>query len=557
MAGNPGLLRLNIGWAGSISGEYLTLTALGVFAFGADGAAGVGLIAAAQMLPVLAIAPFTAALGDRFRREHVMALAELMRAVTALLAAAAVIGGADAWVVYALAAVLGAGRTAFYPAQTGLIPLLSRDPSEVTAGAATLNLTKNVGNLAAPALAGLLLLAWPVSAVFLAGAAAFLWSALVAALRLPSTAGLRTPVREARGVAEIARGFTVARRDPALRIPLALSAAQGLGRGAINVLVIVLPLELLALGDSSAGFFSSLIGLGGIVGVALSLTLVGRRALAVPMTIGLIAMGAPYAMPAAAPVVWAAAAALLVVGVGNAVMGVTGMSLLVRDSRGDVLSRVMGVQELVRALGMLLASLGVPLLAGTLGLRATLLVLAGGLSAAGLAALPGARRLDRSAEGPPPELALLARSPLFGRLLPVALDRTSRRMRREVVASGQVVIREGDPGDRAYLAVRGRFEVSAAGRPLAVLGRGDVFGEIALLNGGPRTATVRATGAGEVLSLDRAEFLSAVLGHPVGSRDVRALANSRLARGSAADAAGPGEPADGPGGGRPDEVAGV
>ena len=66
---------------------------------------------------------------------------------------------------------------------------------------------------------------------------------------------------------------------------------------------------------------------------------------------------------------------------------------------------------------------------------------------------------------------------------------------------------------------------------------------------------MRAADAGELLSLDRAEFLSAVLGHPVGSRDARALADSRLARGSAIDPAGPGDPADGPGGGRPDEVA--
>ena len=303
-----------------------------------------------------------------------------------------------------------------------------------------------------------------MSAVFLAGAAAFLGAALVTALGLPSTVRLRTPIREAAG-SPSRPGTRRGPRRPGPAVAARPRAAQGIGRGAINVLVIVLPLELLALGDSSAGFFSSLVGLGGILGVALSLVLVRRRALAVPMAIGLLGVGAPYLLPAAAPVAWAVAAALLVAGVGNAIMGVTGMSLLVRDSRGDVLSRVMGVQELVRALGMLLASLGVPLLTATLGLRAALVVLAAGLSAAAVAAIPGARRLDRSAEGPAPELALLGRSPLFGRLLPVALDRTSRRMRREVVVPGQVVIREGDPGDRAYLAVRGRFEVSVEGRP--------------------------------------------------------------------------------------------
>ena len=75
--------------------------------------------------------------------------------------------------------------------------------------------------------------------------------------------------------------------------------------------------------------------------------------------------------------------------------------------------------------------------------------------------------------------------------------------------------------------------MTAAGRPLGVLGRGDVFGEIALLGDGLRTATVRAAVPGEVLWLDRGEFLSAVLGHPVASIDARALAGARLARGAA------------------------
>jgi hypothetical protein len=214
-------------------------------------------------------------------------------------------------------------------------------------------------------------------------------------------------------------------------------------------------------------------------------------------------------------------------------MGVTGMSLLVRESRDDVLARVMGVQEFVRATGIVVASLGVPLLADVLGLRAALVVLAAVLSAAALAALPAARRLDRSAAAVPADLDLIAASPVFGRLLPISLERTARRMRRESVLPGQVLIREGDAGDRVFLAVKGDFEVSADGTTLGVLGRGDVFGEIALLDDRPRTATVRATEAGEVLSLDRSEFLAAVLGHPVGAADARGLADARLARGAA------------------------
>ena len=342
-------------------------------------------------------------------------------------------------------------------------------------------------------------------------------------------------MRRAGGRRELSRGFAAARRDPAVRTPLALCAAQGLGRGAINVLVILLPLGLLGLGDSGAGFYSALIGLGGIAGVVGSLAVAGRRALAVPMAIGLVAMGAPYLLPALAPAAWTAAAALLVAGTGNGngVMGVTGMSLLVRESRDDVLSRIMGVQELLRAGGIMVASLGIPLLSEAVGLRTALVVLGVALTVWGLAEIPAARRLDRAAREPSPETGLLADSLLFRRLLPVALDRVSRRMTRERVEAGRELICEGDVGDRVYLAVEGRFEVMAAGRPLGVLGRGDVFGEIALLGDGLRTATVRAVVPGEVLWLDRGEFLSAVLGHPVASTDARALAGARLARGAA------------------------
>jgi hypothetical protein len=179
------------------------------------------------------------------------------------------------------------------------------------------------------------------------------------------------------------------------------------------------------------------------------------------------------------------------------------------------------------------ASIGIPVLIGSIGLRPALVVVVVVLGGAALLALPAARRLDAAADASPPESELLARSPLFDRLLPVALDRVARRMPRLPVCAGDVLIREGDVGDRVYLATDGHYEVTASGRPLGTLGRGDVFGEIALLRATPRTATVRATASGEVLSLDRAEFLSAVLGHPLSSADASALADDRLRRGAA------------------------
>ena len=75
-----------------------------------------------------------------------------------------------------------------------------------------------------------------------------------------------------------------------------------------------------------------------------------------------------------------------------------------------------------------------------------------------------------------------------------------------------MVIREGDPGDRFYVIDAGEVQVSIGGLPVRTMGPGTSFGEIALLNNVPRTATVIAGGPVTLLALDRDEFLAAVTG---------------------------------------------
>lgn len=74
------------------------------------------------------------------------------------------------------------------------------------------------------------------------------------------------------------------------------------------------------------------------------------------------------------------------------------------------------------------------------------------------------------------------------------------------VKPGQAVVTEGEEGDKFYVIRSGSFEVIQGGRRVATLGSGDVFGEIALLTGGPRIATVQALEAGEVLALAKKDF---------------------------------------------------
>lgn len=95
----------------------------------------------------------------------------------------------------------------------------------------------------------------------------------------------------------------------------------------------------------------------------------------------------------------------------------------------------------------------------------------------------------------------------------------------------RVIVREGEPGDRLYVLVRGRVEViraSASGeRRIAVLDDGDFFGEMALLSGAPRGASVRALSFCTCLSLDRADFLDLIERFPELRADIHADSQRR------------------------------
>ncbi len=121
-------------------------------------------------------------------------------------------------------------------------------------------------------------------------------------------------------------------------------------------------------------------------------------------------------------------------------------------------------------------------------------------------------------------MALLSGVPAFARLPTPALEALAERLREERHPAGGVVVAEGDAGDRLYLISEGRAEVSAAGRagpvPLARLGPGELFGEIALLEpGGKRQATVSAIAPFLLLSLHVADFHWILSAYPV-ARDV-------------------------------------
>ena len=87
-------------------------------------------------------------------------------------------------------------------------------------------------------------------------------------------------------------------------------------------------------------------------------------------------------------------------------------------------------------------------------------------------------------------------------------------MRDYSYPAGKVMVEEGDSGGRFFLIVSGIAVVSRNGRRIRRLGPGDSFGDIALIDGGPRSATVTAETAISTLSLALWNFKAALLENP-------------------------------------------
>lgn len=86
--------------------------------------------------------------------------------------------------------------------------------------------------------------------------------------------------------------------------------------------------------------------------------------------------------------------------------------------------------------------------------------------------------------------------------------------------AGAVLAREGKPGSEVFVIEDGKAEVTLRGRKLAVLGPGDFFGELALLDPGPRAATVTAKTPMSVLVIDPREFASLIAAAPIVGRKI-------------------------------------
>jgi MFS family permease len=529
---NQALRRIELAWAASILGTWAYGIAVVVYAYEQGGATAVGVVGLARWLAAAIASPFAALLGDRYDRRWVMAGSDLARAVLIGGAALAAFAAAPPIAIYVLAGLVSVAATAFRPAEAALVPSLARTPEELTAANVAASTIESVGIFGGPAIGGLLLAAAGPGVVFLVTGAAMLWSALLIAGIHPSA----EPKVEREAVSvldELLAGFRTIARERRMRLLVGLFSAQTFVDGMLSVLIVVIALKLLDTGQAGVGFLNSAVGVGGLLGALAAAALVGRRRQAADFGLGIFIWGVPIALVAIWPNQVFVLVLLGVVGIGNTIVDVSGMTLLQRSAPDDVLARVFGVLESVLLLTVALGAIAAPLLLNWLGTRGALIVAGSLLPLVVIPAWPQLNAIDRAAEVPVERLELLRANPIFAPLPGPTLEQLAGALEEVRAPAGEEIVRQGEPGDRFYLIKEGTLDVYIDGNLVQSLDHGDSFGEIALLRDVPRTATVTARTEAALYALDRRHFLAAVSGFGPSLSAAEGVIGMRLGTGRA------------------------
>ena len=130
---------------------------------------------------------------------------------------------------------------------------------------------------------------------------------------------------------------------------------------------------------------------------------------------------------------------------------------------------------------------------------------------------------------------VLRQTPLFSGLDDDAAASLRSSLSENRLRRGEILFREGDSGDRLYVVMDGKIKLgrsSPDGREnlMAVLGPGQMFGELSLFDPGPRSLTATAVTDVTMLSLGHAALLSWLTGHPDVARNLLGQLASRLRR---------------------------
>ena len=501
--------------------QYMSGMVIWLYLFARGGTEAISLLVVTGWGTVALLAAPMGSFADRHGRGRIAAVGVLLRALALLAIALSIAAHWPVWSTLALAGIEGAVYSAGAPALRALAPTLARSPSELSSVNLLISLGLALAIFLGPLAGGLAYQVTGAAPVVVVVATVFALSYLRLAVFQQQSPPVEAPAPETqaqrRRMAEALGGLRSAASDDRIRLTLLVFCGYSFAVGVLDVVLIVIARDVLHESSGGTGALYSAFGVGGLlagVGVGQLMRAPLARTFGAAVVLWAVPLAA-MALTAQPAVAWACAVAA---GIAGTVAQAAGDTVLQRATPDRMLSRVLGAYMALTGIAYMVAALVPALLITWLGARA---VLAAGVAIAPLVVIccwGGLHRLDRDLDVHAERLTLVARVPWLRNGSLAEQDRLAALLEEESVHAGEVIVYQGEIGVRFYILRSGAARVLVDRREVSRLRSGDWFGEVALLNEIPRTATVQAAEDADLLSLSDDDFRRALTGAGTGAR---------------------------------------
>jgi Cyclic nucleotide-binding domain len=481
-------------------------------------------VAAVRMIPMAVLGVFVVAAVQVSDQRFVLGSSALIRAASAVGLALIVRhgNGAPALVVVGVG-IAGLASAPFRAGAGRLIATQIRE-DRLVAASAVFSRVDYGSVLVAPGLCGVLLFATNLATTFVITAALavlLVFCVLLAPADRWPRPGAARAMRQVGSAARLVLSVKDARSY------LAIRACARIALGIVGVDLAFFPARA-GVQNAHVAFLQAALGVGAMVVALVPGRLPDRGGIGVLLVSVVILAAALLGLASFRPLALVSIA-LAIVGAADLAVHLASGSSLSRSLPTSAAAAGSGVADCLVAAGLLLGTIACPALVDAFGVGGACVVAAAVVATAGALLIPRLRRADtrlavrrRSAA---PVLGVLEKCRALNGLSPLNLELLAESGTAVVVQRGTLVIAEGSASDAVYVVGSGQLTVHVSGADatrtgrMVTLGPGDLFGEIGVLQGRARTASVIAAGTAELTRIP-AEVFSAVLTADLGAAAV-------------------------------------
>lgn len=512
-------------------GSWAYLTVVTVYVFERSGSTTwIALVTASGWIPRLLLSSYAGVLADKYERTRVMVLSALGSTVMTGMLAVVIATDAPLGLLLVLTAINASVSTPYPPAAGALTPDLVPERDLTAANGLQAALDSAVVVIGPGVGAVIVALDAPVVGVVINAVSFLVAAILVSRIRTPSRGDAHEEGQSS--FRAFLDGVSALRAERVAFVLVIFCALDSAVYGACTVLYIPIS-EKLGTGTDGFGYLLAGMALGGVISAGMANRFSTSRRLAPVIVGGIVLQAVPFGLTVLIDEPVLGFFLQVVSGSGMVIVDVLAITALQRSIGRGVLGRVMSLLDIAVLLSIIVASFGFSAILNSTDLDQALLILGVGFPLIAVLGITPLLRADRSSlallRQIEPRVAVLKKLDLLAKATHPMLEQLARAIEVVDFEAGTNVVTEGEPADALWIISEGEVTVTVDGTYVRTMGPGTYFGEIGLLHGIPRTATVRTTQPSVLWRLSGEEFLAAVQSG-AASTSLRGVAIIRLAR---------------------------